>query len=158
MVYNTHRDRNPLPIRFSSFYSVDYRRFRYNRQWRRAMNKIQPYKDHRSWPEQLLLSFSSDFSEVPTYWPSPWVHHPRNRCKSNRPNREVWWVQPTILTYIILNKFINDRFIYIIKFVGLVTCIKTTMQPSNMLAMAKWRRTLSAPAIVIFLFLKNKMY
>lgn len=57
--------------------------------------------------------------------------------------------------HIILNKFINDRFIYIIKFVGL-TCIKTTMQPSNMLAMAKWRRTLSAPAIVIFLFFKTK--
>ena len=55
---------------------------------------------------------------------------------------------------IIFNKF-NDRFIYIIQFVDL-TCIKTTMQPSNMLAMAKWRRTLSAPAIVIFLFYKQK--
>jgi hypothetical protein len=50
----THIDRNLHPIRFSSIGFGFCHRFRYNRQWRRATNKIPPGKVRQSWLELML--------------------------------------------------------------------------------------------------------
>jgi hypothetical protein len=50
----THIDRNLHPIGFSSIGFGFCHRFRYNRQWRRATNKIPPGKVRQSWLELML--------------------------------------------------------------------------------------------------------